>query len=274
MNKEIICNNCGNIGHQANDCKMPIISFGIIVIRINPNTSQKEFLMICRSDSFGYSDFIYTKPSMYNDVYMLDIVNEMTLQEKSRIVNCLKLIQLQEELTKSDKNQQIELSINDINLIDSAIYRKVKSYENYIKIHKLSFNLSGLLTKSTTNWNDCEWGFPKGRRNLHEKDLSCALREFEEETGYARKHITIVENLTPFEEIYIGSNNKCYKHKYFLAFMDYNNTLNTSDFQISEVSNLQWKTYSESIECMRPYNVEKKVVLKNVKKCLDNHKII
>ena len=56
--------------------------------------------------------------------------------------------------------------------------------------------------------------------------------------------------------------------------MDYNNTLNTSDFQVSEVSNLQWKTYSDCIQCMRPYNVEKKVVLRNVKKCLDSHKII
>ena len=28
-----------------------------------------------------------------------------------------------------------------------------------------------------------EWGFPKGRRNMHESDLDCAKREFEEETG-------------------------------------------------------------------------------------------
>lgn len=266
MNKEIICNNCGNIGHQANDCKMPIISLGIIAIRMNPITLQKEFLMICRRDSFGYSDFIYTKPCMYNDIYMLDIVNEMTVQEKSKIWNCLKVIQLQKE--------NVELSTNHKNLIDTTIYRKVLSYENYIKLHNMSFNLEHLLRKSTTQWNDCEWGFPKGRRNLHEKDLSCALREFEEETGYTRQHITIIENLTPFEEIYIGSNNKCYKHKYFIAFMDYNNTLNTSDFQVSEVSNLQWKTYSDCIQCMRPYNVEKKIVLRNVKKCLDSHKII
>jgi len=250
---------------------MPIISLGIIAIRINPITLQKEFLMICRRDSFGYSDFIYTKPCMYNDIYMLDIINEMTVEEKLKIGNCLKLIQLQKE---NDKDQNVHLSISDKNLIDSAIYRKVQSYENYIKLHNFTFNLDSLLRKSTTTWNDCEWGFPKGRRNLHEKDLSCALREFEEETGYNRKHITIVENLTPFEEIYIGSNNKCYKHKYFIAFMDYENTLNISDFQVSEVSNLQWKTYSDSIQCMRPYNVEKKIVLRNIKKCLDSHKII
>lgn len=276
MNKEIICNNCGNTGHQANDCKMPIISLGIITIRINPKTKQKEFLMICRRDSFGYSDFMYTKSCMYNDVYMLDIINEMTLSEKERIQQCLDVMKLQEkstnnEVSKSSNHNSIN---NNIHLIDSAIYRKVQSYENYIKLHNLSFSLETLLQKTTTAWSECEWGFPKGRRNLHEKDLSCALREFEEETGYKRQFITIVENLSPFEEIYIGSNNKCYKHKYFIAFMDYENTLNTNDFQISEVSNLQWKTYNECIQCMRPYNVEKKVVLRNVKKCLDSHKII
>lgn len=271
MNKEIICNNCGNIGHQANDCKMPIISLGIIAIRVNPVTSQKEFLMICRRDSFGYSDFIYTKPCMYNDVYMLDIVNEMTVQEKNRISDCVRIIKSQNSCINKENNRLDDLKVN---LIDTPIYRKVQAYENYINLHKLPFDLQSLLNKSTTTWNDCEWGFPKGRKNLYEKDLSCALREFEEETGYHRKDITIVENLAPFEEVYIGSNNKCYKHKYFTAFMDYENTLNITNFQVSEVSNLQWKSYSECIQCMRPYNIEKKIVLKNLKKCLDSHKII
>ena len=152
MNKEIICNNCGNTGHQANDCKMPIISLGIITIRINPKTKQKEFLMICRRDSFGYSDFMYTKSCMYNDVYMLDIINEMTLSEKERIRQCLDVMKLQEkstnnEVSKSSNHNSIN---NNIHLIDSAIYRKVQSYENYIKLHNLSFSLETLLQKTTT----------------------------------------------------------------------------------------------------------------------------
>lgn len=263
MNKEIICNNCGNIGHQANDCKMPIISMGIIAIRFNERTKLKEFLMICRKDSFGYSDFMYSKPLMYNDIYLLDVINEMTIKEKENIDSCLKLL-------KNKDKQDSKLH----HLYDSALYRKVEAFQNYVKSNKMNFDLQDLLSKSTTYWDDCEWGFPKGRRNLHEKDLSCALREFEEETGYNRHNLTIIENLTPFEEIYIGSNNKCYKHKYFIGFMNYENTLDISNFQQSEVSNLQWKSYNDCIKCIRPYNTEKKLVLRNVKKCLDNHKII
>ena len=264
MNKEIICNNCGNVGHQANDCKMPIISMGIITIRINPVTKLKEFLMICRSDSFGYSDFMYSKPIMYNDIYLLDVINEMTISEKDNIKSCLDIIANKSNTKNSDTQP----------LYESALYRKVESFQNYVKNNKMNFDLNELLRNSTTSWKECEWGFPKGRRNLYEKDLNCALREFEEETGYDRQHITIIENLAPFEEIYIGSNNKCYKHKYFLAFMNYENTIDTTNYQKSEVSKLQWKTYNECIKCIRPYNTEKKMVLCNVKKCLDYHKII
>ena len=46
-----------------------------------------------------------------------------------------------------------------------------------------------------------EWGFPKGRRNLYEKDLNCALREFSEETGYSSKSINLIESLVCFPEI-------------------------------------------------------------------------
>ena len=100
---------------------------------------------------------------------------------------------------------------------------------------------------SKTNWNETEWEFPKGRRNQKEKDLDCALREFEEETGIDKIDIKIVENVLPFEEIFIGSNHKSYKHKYFLAFMEKSNDSddNLNNFQKTEVSKLEWKTIND-----------------------------
>ena len=83
-----------------------------------------------------------------------------------------------------------------------------------------------------------EWGFPKGRRNYQERDLTCAIREFEEETGYDRNKLCIISNLIPFEEIFTGSNYKSYKHKYFLALADESAT-SESDFQKEEVSELK-----------------------------------
>ena len=61
---------------------------------------------------------------------------------------------------------------------------------------------------SKTQWKETEWEFPKGRRNYQEKDLDCALREFEEETGILRNNISVIENILPFEEIFIGTNHK------------------------------------------------------------------
>ena len=53
------------------------------------------------------------------------------------------------------------------------------------------FNLEKLIQQSTTNWTEPEWGFPKGRRNYQESDISCALREFSEETGIQKNNILI-----------------------------------------------------------------------------------
>ena len=61
----------------------------------------------------------------------------------------------------------------------------------------------------------------------------------------------------PIEEIFIGSNHKSYKHKYFLAYTDH--IFDSLDkYQETEVSKLEWKTLDECLECIRPYNLEKK----------------
>ena len=82
-------------------------------------------------------------------------------------------------------------------------------------------------------------GFPKGRRNYQERDVSCAIREFEEETGYLKNNINIIYNLFPIEEIYTGSNYKSYKHKYYIALMN-NNDEPTNSFQETEISKIEW----------------------------------
>ena len=84
--------------------------------------------------------------------------------------------------------------------------------------------------------------------------------------------ITIVENVLPFEEIFIGSNHKAYKHKYFLAYMnDIEYSLN--HFQLSEVSKLEWKNIEQCLESIRPYNLEKKELIKNINKVLQEYRL-
>ena len=55
-----------------------------------------------------------------------------------------------------------------------------------------TYTLEDLIRASDTNWMNPEWGFPKGRRNYMEKDISAGIREFEEETGIHRQNMDII----------------------------------------------------------------------------------
>jgi 8-oxo-dGTP pyrophosphatase MutT (NUDIX family) len=98
------------------------------------------------------------------------------------------------------------------------------------------------------------------------------MREFEEETGIYTNNINVIENILPFEETFIGTNLKAYKHKYFLACLKDNN-IDLNNFQKSEVSKLEWKSYDECINSIRPYNLEKKKLITNINKVLQEYRL-
>ena len=138
---------------------------------------------------------------------------------------------------------------------------------------KLGGSLLDLINNSKTKWKTPEWGFPKGRRNYQENDLACALREFQEETGYIKDQLDIIHNLMPFEEIFTGSNMKSYKHKYFVAYMEPDKK-SINNFQLSEVSKIGWFTLEESLEMIRPYNLEKRQVIKKIDNVLHKYRLV
>ena len=154
----------------------------------------------------------------------------------------------------------------------NVAYEKFRILKSGVIIDNTLVDLETLIKNSKTNWTEPEWGFPKGRRNYNEKDISCAIREFEEETGYTNDDLDVLYNIIPYEEIFTGSNFKSYKHKYYLAQIS--NNLNLEHFEESEVSNLQLFTYEECMSKIRDYNLEKKKMITNVSKILDNFKII
>jgi len=263
MNKNTnICNNCGKQGHSFHQCKLPITSYGIIVFR--PSSKGLQFLMIRRKDSFGYIDFIRGKYSPYNIYQLHNMINEMSEAEKNRILT-ESFDELWEKMWGETLNAQYkneeQISAKKFDLIKNGIYTN----NEFI-------TLSDLVERSTTEWLETEWEFPKGRRNYKEKDLECALREFEEETGVLSSKISIIENVLPFEEIFIGTNYKSYKHKYFLAYMNDNEDF-LNNFQVTEVSKLEWKTIDECLEAIRPYNLEKKELIININNVLQEYRL-
>lgn len=257
------CNNCGKQGHLYHQCKLPITSNGIICFRINNNII--EYLMICRKDTLGYIDFLRGKYNLYDKQYIVDMINQMTISEREKLLNN-DFDDLWNQLWGS-------FNISKYKNEESTSKEKFNLLKNGCYISDEFVSLNDIITNNTSNWIEPEWGFPKGRRNYQEKDYSCALREFEEETGYSLNLLHNINNITPFEEIFTGSNYKSYKHKYYLAYMKYHDSNIKTVFQDSEVSKIKWKTYDECISCIRNYNLEKKQILKNINEIISTYRI-
>ena len=284
------CNNCGKYGHLFSSCVVPITSLGIIACRKKSKSAveadhpelyeniidgtvsradannissnnQFEYLMIQRIDSFGYIEFMRGKYSIHNYGYLKNIIDEMTVQEKQNI-----LTKPFDELWVSLWGEYSGLQYRGEQQLSRNKYLQLK---NGIKWDGVNYNLESLVTSSTTQWETAEWGFPKGRRNNQEKDLDCAFREFTEETGYNKECLKQIFNILPYEEIFIGSNVKCYKNKYFLCYMNANSELSYSHgYQTSEVKNMKWLSYDECMNIIRPYNIEKKNMLTSINNTL------
>jgi 8-oxo-dGTP pyrophosphatase MutT (NUDIX family) len=266
MSKNNICNNCGKQGHQFHQCKIPITSYGIIVFRSSAEQGI-QYLMIRRKNSFGYIDFIRGKYIQNNLEHLQIMFNEMSIEEREQIRtnNYETLWKMMWGIQDSGHQTQFKGE-------EQASQKKFEALKNGLLINGEIVNLDTLIENSTTRWLETEWEFPKGRRNFQEKDLDCALREFEEETGISKKTIKIVENVLPFEEMFLGSNHKSYKHKYFLGYTEIiNNNLN--DYQQTEVSKIEWKTLEECLESIRPYNLEKKQLIININKVLQEYRL-
>jgi 8-oxo-dGTP pyrophosphatase MutT (NUDIX family) len=238
------------------------MSYGIILFR--KKNEITEFLMIRRKDSFGYIDFIRGKYSPYNIEHIQSIIDEMSLSEKERILT-LSFNELWNLMWGNVSNNQY---LNE-EMISSKKFDLIKSG---VVVNDEIITLEMIVKKSNTVWTETEWEFPKGRRNSREKDLECALREFKEETGIYCETICVVQNVLPFEETFIGTNHKSYKHKYFLAYMDEIND-DILNYQKTEVSKIEWKSFQKCLENIRPYNLEKKQLISNVHKLLNEYSL-
>ena len=303
--KQKYCNNCHKYGHSYHQCKMPITSYGLIVFRKRPtdnmnasnlDTSIIEYLLIRRRDTLGFIDFMRGKYSVYDKSYIVNMIVQMTVDEKQRILTQpfgniwrelwggepgnLNVQYRNEEQISRDKFNTLRSGVllkHDFYTLETLVQTTMQDHSPTQVVSPCSGNSSnaylcesGLLHKNNNNntsvWEYAEWGFPKGRRNYQEKDYDCAVREFCEETGYTRSadKLVSIQNIMPFEEIFMGSNYKSYKHKYYLTYMPYEESIRECAVQSSEVSCAEWKTYEDCMASIRHYNVEKKRVLENV----------
>lgn len=264
---ENYCNNCGKQGHLYHQCKMPITSIGIIMFRYNKEKNI-EYLMIRRKDTLGFIDFIRGKYSLYNKDYLINMFKQMTSEEKNKIKN-MTFDELWKDIWKTE-------NISNQYKVEEVISKeKFNSLKNGISNKHIFYNIETIIEETDDEyWEEPEWGFPKGRRNYMEKDYDCAVREFVEETGFDISKLKNLQNILPFEEIFTGSNYKSYKHKYFVSYINYDETMPMDKFEKTEVSKMDWNTYEQCLHKIRPYNLEKKRLITNVHNTLSNYKLV
>lgn len=281
--RNVYCVNCGEKGHVLKECSGPITSFGIIAFKnytdqddstldtnnvlknilntldIKQNSHRDnhniKFLMIQRKDTMGYIDFVRGK-------YDTRVGYEKEKYEK--IMICLN------EMTKFEKDNLLTKSFDEI-WSELWVNHNSKTFLNEHNVAKEKFNnlpLRELINNSTTTFSWREFGFAKGRRNMKEKNIECAEREFFEETGFNKDCYDFIHNYPTIIEEFIGTNNIKYRHIYYLVKIkdnvhppkiDLNNKVQTG-----EVSNIGWFTIDECLQLIRPYDTEKSQVIKRV----------
>lgn len=258
----IFCNNCGKSGHLFHQCKLPITSIGIVAIRKVEN--DVEILLIRRKNSLGFVDFMRGKYNINNFRYIVNLFNKMSDEERNLILT-KDFSYLWKYLWGSNINNQYK---NE----EKISQEKLNNLKNGIIINDKLVDIQVIIDNTDEAYNEPEWGFPKGRRNYQEKDVTCAIREFEEETGYLKNNINIVFNLFPIEEIYTGSNYKSYKHKYYIALMN-NNNLPSNRFQETEISKIEWVKIENAHKYIRSYNIEKINIIDKIIAIKNNYSI-
>lgn len=231
--------------------KKPTISYGIIGYRnrdLDNGTNGLQFLLIRRKHTMGFMDLIRGRFYHQNMEDMVRVyLSEMTREERHK------------------------LSSNSFDELWDEIWanHKSKSYRNeYLKAKRKFAKVPFHLTQDVPcKYEVPEYGFPKGRKNKREDCVTCAMREFEEETGVRRGHYTIMKSAPVFEEKFIATNGAEYCHIYYLARIDDTAptpTIDSHTKQLEEIGSVEWRTPQECKELFRPYDTSKKQVADDV----------
>lgn len=187
---------------------------------------KNKYLIVQRKYSYAYVNFIL---GHYNNSNIEKILYGMTHDEKIKILNTDFKILLSELLT-------------DKNILDTKYKYSFGKYTK-IKDSYINFRYSLLMSSCIT---ESEWSFPKGRKNINETYLECALRELKEETNIDKSEIKKMDDICITDYI-IGYNDYIYNYKYFAYLCDtelgYYDEKNQS--QKLEIQKIKWVDKNE-----------------------------
>jgi len=244
----ILCANCGRSGHVYRSCNLPITSFGVICFRwtFDPASGNRvpQYLMVQRKDSLCFVEFIRGRYDPRDKKYIMHLLSNMTLVEREHI-RTMTFPDLWHGFWQTDQNRGYMREYQQAFQKFSVLRRGHYVYPDEF------ITLITLVNATTSQHNEKEWGFPKGRRNINEKDIKCALREFREETGIDTRDVHVHTYVKPFEEVFTACNKVRYCHVYYIVQLkqdtDADITKSNTDIvlkgeksQMREISRVSW----------------------------------
>lgn len=213
-----------------------------------------NFLLICRKNTLGYIEFVRGHYRLDDGGESIISLFEQMMKEEIEMIEKHNIEYLWKNLwattcnnkTYENEFKQSKKKFNDL------------KYGN--NIHNLYFYTRNVHPKYETP----EWGFPKGRRNFHEKNIHCAKREFQEESGYDASDYKLLNRLHSLNEVFLGTDDIKYKHIYYIstALNDKPPLINKSNpSQFEEIGNIGWFTFDQAMKLIRPYHTQRKKIL-------------
>ncbi len=264
----IDCEICFKQNHTMNDCDQMITSVGFICFKLdemiydtfikniqnityynlsnivmnnihkfNQYNQYIKFMLVNRRHSLNYIDFIRGKYNENDEDYILNMCSFMSIHEIDMI------------------------KTNDFNTLWNNLWQKnahKKKYNDEMNSSKHKFNIikkNGIIDKIYSTYNMTEWEIPKGRKNFNETNINCAIREFKEETSITPNDYIILNCVDPIHDIFTGTNNKPYRHVFYLSLI--NNNINEINYKSNEIDSVKWFKWSELNDIIRPYNSNK-----------------
>jgi len=223
--------------------------------------------MVQRKDSLNFVEFVRGKYNLEKRKYILKMFSNMTEEERREIRdNDFPYIWM--KLWKVDNCHNFESEYKESKTkfegIKQGYFLDTES-ENGV----IFFDINYVLENTISTIDESEWGFPKGKRNINEQDIHCAIREFIEETSMRIKLLKL-QNVKPVEEVFTGTNKVRYKHVYYLATCTSTNdkcvfhTNIHNKVDINEIKSVGWFKFADSLNLIREQNVERRELFKRV----------
>lgn len=275
----IICANCSLPGHTSKHCSQPITSYGVLLFRCKGGWNQAtilqsdraaqtglegleprlEYLMIQRKDSISFIELIRGKYKLSEYDYIRQIVSGTTRGEREKLMTKT-FDELWENVWGPSKEGN-----------HSYRHEKEQGRQKLDALRAGTPSLETLIKEAAAPQETPEWGFPKGRKNLHESEYACAMRETWEETNIAEKDIFPIRNMEPIAERFVGSNGVSYVHKYFIAYAPegvgeegIEVASRTNEHIQREVGDIRWFSLKDALTHIRVENPEKRDLLLRV----------